>query len=172
MESAELGLPAPIQAEGYEASADSTLSLQVTPTPALLDETVKQPCNLKDADNKHQEGGISGQAVVTENNTAERAISKSKQRKLAKQERLAATKTERRAREKAAKKEKLAEKRRLVEEEGADPHEIGLAKKKKPRKGDKFNANVVIDLGFDDKMSEKVSLMLDRCLDTLLSSHK
>lgn len=97
-------------------------------------------------------------AADTAAGTAETTLSKSQQRKLARKERLAATKPERRAREKAAKKERLAEKRRLVEEEGADPYEIGLAKKKKPRKGERFNANVVIDLGFDNKMSEKVSI--------------
>lgn len=99
--------------------------------------------------------------ATTDTPTAsEPTLSKSKQRKLARQERLAASKPERRAKERAAKKEKLAEKRRRVEEEGADPYEIGLAKKKKPRKGVSFNANVVIDLGFDDKMSEKVGSII------------
>lgn len=69
---------------------------------------------------------------------------------------MAALKPERRARDKAAKKERKAEKRRLVEEEGADPYEIGLKKHKKAKKAEPFNANIVIDLGFDDKMSEKV----------------
>ncbi|KAK9899670.1 hypothetical protein P389DRAFT_191984 [Cystobasidium minutum MCA 4210] len=83
------------------------------------------------------------------------ALSKSQQRKRARQEKMAALKPERRARDKAAKKERKAEKRRLVEEEGADPYEIGLKKHKKAKKAEPFNANIVIDLGFDDKMSEK-----------------
>jgi hypothetical protein len=87
-------------------------------------------------------------------------LSKNQQRKLARKERLAADKGDRRAREKAARKDRKAEKRRLVEEEGADPYEIGLAKKRhKSNEVKRFDATVVVDLSFDDKMNEKVGTM-------------
>ena len=102
--------------------------------------------------------GAAGGVTAAESSTT--TLSKSQQRKKARQEKMAALKPERRARDRAHKKEKKAEKRRLVEEEGADPYEIGLKKmNKRVKRAEPFKANIVIDLGFDDKMSEKVCLI-------------
>lgn len=84
-------------------------------------------------------------------------MSKNAQKKAAKAERYAAQKLERRAKEKEAKREKkrvLAAKRAAGElDEGA-----GQARKRAriggPGRG--FGGRVVVDLGFDDMMSEKV----------------
>lgn len=84
------------------------------------------------------------------------ALSKSAQKRAERKERLAATKLERRAKEKAAKKEKRrikAEKRAAGELDSADEAE-SERKKKKPKL--EFGGRVLIDLGFDDKMLEKV----------------
>lgn len=103
--------------------------------------------------------GTSPAATLDGGTPATQTLSKNQQRKLERQEKLAATKHERRAREKAARKERQAEKRRMVEEEGADPVEIGLRKKARISGSVKrpFNATIIIDLGFDDKMTAKVS---------------
>ncbi|KAJ7639363.1 guanine-1-methyltransferase-domain-containing protein [Roridomyces roridus] len=79
--------------------------------------------------------------------------SKKSLKKAAKRERFQAQKLERRAREKVAKKEKQrirAEKRAAGELDEED-----LPKKKKPRVGPPFGGRVVVDLGFDEKMTEK-----------------
>lgn len=90
------------------------------------------------------------------------ALSKSQQKKLARKAKLEADKPARRAREKAARKENRAAKRKLVEEEGADPIALGLHKKQRTLNGKPtpFDANIVIDLSFDDKMTEKVHLSI------------
>ena len=77
--------------------------------------------------------------------------SKSALKKAAKAERYAAYRLERRAKEKEARKEKRrirAEKRAAAEEDD-DEHQ-----KKKIKL--EFGGRVVIDLGFDDKMTDKV----------------
>lgn len=86
------------------------------------------------------------------------AISKNQQKKLARAAKIAAERPARRAREKAARKENRAAKRKLVEEHGADPVAVGLHKKSRTIDGQRkpFDANIVIDLSFDDKMVEKV----------------
>ncbi|KAJ6561477.1 guanine-1-methyltransferase-domain-containing protein [Mycena vulgaris] len=84
--------------------------------------------------------------------------SKSSLKKAAKREKFAAQKLERRARERLARKEKKrakAEKRaagELDEEDEPQP--------KKRRVGPPFGGRVVVDLGFDDKMTEKEVLSL------------
>jgi tRNA (guanine9-N1)-methyltransferase len=104
-----------------------------------------------------------GEPITTEPDNAastetQPTLSKSQQKKLARKAKIEAERPARRAREKAARKEKRAVKRKLVEEEGADPIAIGLHKKPRTVNGQKhpFNANIVIDLSFDDKMTEKV----------------
>lgn len=80
--------------------------------------------------------------------------SKSSLKKAARREKIAATKLERRAKEKLAKKEKKrikAEKRAAGELDSDDE-----PKPKKRRVGPPFGGRVVVDLGFDEKMSEKV----------------
>ena len=88
------------------------------------------------------------------------ALSKNQQRRQRREAQRLANKPDRRAKERAMRKEKKAEKRRLVEEEGADPVEIGLQKKRARTESIvPFDATVVIDLSFDDKMSDKVCVM-------------
>ncbi|CAE7211117.1 unnamed protein product [Rhizoctonia solani] len=83
-------------------------------------------------------------------------LSKSAQKRLAKAERFAQLKLERRARE----KEQKVAKRKEREERIAAGEEPGPsdAKKRKVSRGGPvrpFNARIVIDLGFDEKMTEK-----------------
>jgi len=80
--------------------------------------------------------------------------SKSSLKKAARREKFAASKLERRAREKLAKKEKKrvkAEKRAAGELDSDDEP----PKPKKRRVGPPFGGRVVVDLGFDEKMTEK-----------------
>jgi tRNA (guanine9-N1)-methyltransferase len=89
--------------------------------------------------------------------TQPRPVSKKAMKKAAKAERIAATKLERRAREKEARKEKkriLAEKRAAGELNEEDEEET-RRRAKRPRID--FAGNVVVDLGFDELMSDKVS---------------
>lgn len=88
-------------------------------------------------------------------------LSKSAQKRLAKSERFAQIKLERRARE----KEEKAAKRKEREEREAAGEDAGPPEAKKrrvTREGQgpvrPFDARIVIDLGFDEKMTEKVSL--------------
>jgi len=84
-------------------------------------------------------------------------MSKNALKKAAKAERLAAMKLERRAREKEAKKEKKrqqAEKRAAGELDDED-EDANKRRAKKPRL--QFGGTVVVDLGFDDMMNDKVS---------------
>jgi tRNA (guanine9-N1)-methyltransferase len=79
-------------------------------------------------------------------------LSKSAQKKAIKAERYAALKLERRAREKEAKKQKkrlLAEKRALAPDDSDDRP---VHKKQRVEWG----ARIIVDLGFDDKMTDKV----------------
>jgi tRNA (guanine9-N1)-methyltransferase len=90
--------------------------------------------------------------------------SKSSLKKAAKAERLAAVKLERRAREKAARKLKkrtTAEKRAAGELDSDEEKEAAARAAKRARltgKKQPFGARVVIDVAFDDKMSERVRL--------------
>ena len=107
-------------------------------------------------------GPSSANVQVQSASELSRPLSKNQQKKQAKLAQIQANKLERRAHERVARKEKRSEKRKLVEEEGADPIEVGLVKKLRTT-GPKtpFACNIVIDLSFDDKMVEKVKL-LDR----------
>lgn len=102
-------------------------------------------------------------------------LSKNAQKRLLKQQRRDELKKERRAREKAAKKEK---RKRMHEEDEAKAVEGGgeevkpVNKKRKLEGGDgaakeekrPFGAKVVIDLGFDDKMTDRVMFFsLEAC---------
>lgn len=92
--------------------------------------------------------------------TQPQPLSKNAQKKLARAARLAEQKKERRAYEKEKKKEKkrqLAEKR-AAGELGDGAEEGGPRKKAKTDVGPRvpFKARIVVDLGFDDLMSENV----------------
>ncbi|KAH8118661.1 guanine-1-methyltransferase-domain-containing protein [Phellopilus nigrolimitatus] len=85
------------------------------------------------------------------------SLSKNAQKKAAKAGYLAEKKLERRAREKAAKKEKKREKRER-EAAGDDEDEEDEPRRKKAKKNRSarpFNARIVVDLGFDEKMNDK-----------------
>lgn len=91
-------------------------------------------------------------------------LSKKGQKKLARAARYQEAKLERRAKEKERKKEK----KRLAREETARKREAGepVSEDERPRKRAKttvaepFGARVVVDLGFDDKMTDKVRLKI------------
>ncbi|TDL29643.1 hypothetical protein BD410DRAFT_780115 [Rickenella mellea] len=101
-------------------------------------------------------------------------LSKNAQKRQLKAERIAAQKVERRAREKAAKKEKAkirAEKRAA----GEEVDELQAPKPKKPRISGpdaKFGARIVVDLGFDDKMSDREIISLCSQLGYTYNSHR
>ncbi|KII95276.1 hypothetical protein PLICRDRAFT_34118 [Plicaturopsis crispa FD-325 SS-3] len=84
-------------------------------------------------------------------------LSKNAQKKAAKMARYAEQKLERRAREKAVKKEKKLERaqKRAAGELDDDDEGGRKVKRAKLGKGTPFNARVVVDLGFDDMMSDK-----------------
>lgn len=98
----------------------------------------------------------SGKSTSPEN-TSEVVLSKKAQKRALKMARFEERKMERRAKEKASKKEKkrkraerLAAGEQLSEDEGQKRAKL-LNRAKEP-----FAARVVLDLGFDDKMSDKV----------------
>ncbi|KAK7049742.1 tRNA (guanine(9)-N(1))-methyltransferase [Paramarasmius palmivorus] len=88
--------------------------------------------------------------------SGEPKLSKKAMKKAAKQQRYQEMKLERRAREKEIKKEKkkiLHQKRAAGE---LDEEEIAkLDRRKKKRKLEPFGGKVIVDLGFDEKMTEK-----------------
>jgi hypothetical protein len=89
-------------------------------------------------------------------------LSKKAQKKALKAERYAAQKLERRAREKEAKKEKkrvLAEKRAAGEVEENGDIEGNKRKRARVGGGNVFGGRIVLDLGFDSMMREKVGLV-------------
>lgn len=100
---------------------------------------------------------------TTDNQSQPQPLSKKAQKKLRKAEYFAERKLERRAREKEKKKEKKRERaERLAAGEHDDEDDESNSRAKKRAKlahsgpRNAFGATVVVDLGFDDKMSEKV----------------
>jgi hypothetical protein len=95
---------------------------------------------------------------ISSGNTSETAVpSKKAQKRALKMARLEERKIERRAKEKAAKKEKKrkrAERIAAGEQLSEDEVTQKRAKTNQPKKP--FAARVVLDLGFDDKMNDKV----------------
>jgi len=105
------------------------------------------------------------------------ALSKNAQKRLLKAQRKEESRVGRRAHEKALKKAKKAERRekRARGELDDDEEETGRqGKRQKPsHEGpkQKFEARLVIDLGFDDTMTDRVSLFTSRihhCRESLL----
>lgn len=75
-------------------------------------------------------------------------------KRLARQQKLEAERPARKARDKALRKEKVAEKRKLIELGVIERPISKKAMLSAPRHP--FDATVVLDLGFDDLMNEKV----------------
>lgn len=110
------------------------------------------------------------ETLETESTDEHTPLSKNAQKKAVKLARFAALKPERRAREREMRKEKKKLKRTAEAEADADNGDgegeaSGSRKRVKvehtrgPRT--KFKARVVVDLGFDEMMSEKVRFILD-----------
>lgn len=107
-----------------------------------------------ESDNVAQESVVDEHPEIPDSEQVVAQPSKSSLKKAARREKLAALKLERRAKEKLAKKEKKrvkAEKRAAGELDSDDE-----PKPKKRRFGPPFGGRVVVDLGFDEKMTEKV----------------
>lgn len=107
-----------------------------------------------------QTQGNSDNGNIPEINTETQPLSKNAQKRLAKAARLAELKKERRAYEKEKKKEKkraLAAKRAAGELEDSEGEDAPRKKAKTEGKRTPFDARIVVDLGFDDLMSENVS---------------
>lgn len=92
-------------------------------------------------------------------------LSKKAQKRAAKAARLHELKLERRAREKVAKKNKRSERAQAIANGDLDKNTS--RKRRRINGGDEmeiFNARVVVDLGFDELMSDKVGVSLCSCL--------
>ena len=106
-------------------------------------------------------------------------LSKKAQKRLAKAAYIAERKKERRAAEKERRKEKkraLAEKRAAGELDGEEEEAARDRKRQKTEQGPRtaFNARVVVDLGFDENMTENVSGLSEleaSCLARRVVSH-
>ena len=107
-----------------------------------------------------------GSASVPE--TVSQPLSKNAQKRLLKAQRREECKAERRAHEKALKKAKKAERRekraRGELDDDEDEKARQVKRQKLPHDGpkEKFGARLVIDLGFDDKMTDRVSLSFSK----------
>ncbi|CDO68447.1 hypothetical protein BN946_scf184760.g3 [Trametes cinnabarina] len=126
------------------APGESSVASQATQADASAQQTAVQPASA---------------SASPAADTPSQPLSKKAQKKLAKAAYLAERKKERRAAEKERRKEKkrlLAEKRAAGE---LDPEEVAQLQKRKRQRTDKgprtfFNARVVVDLGFDEMMTE------------------
>jgi tRNA (guanine9-N1)-methyltransferase len=99
----------------------------------------------------------SQESVSTENTSEPKVLSKKAQKRALKMARLEERKVERRVKEKMAKKEKKRQRAERIaagEQVSEDERSQKRAKMNHFRKP--FAARVVLDLGFDDKMSDKV----------------
>ena len=105
---------------------------------------------------RHLPKSLRSMSESSTNNISITPLSKNAIKKAAKAARLAALKLERRAREKEAKKEKKrirAEKRAAGELDDDEQEEI---KRRMKRPKLQFGGTVVVDLGFDSMMNDKV----------------
>ena len=93
----------------------------------------------------------------SENTSETVVLSKKAQKRALKMARMEERKLERRAKEKAAKKEKKRKRaERIASGEQLSEDEMTQKRAKMNRTKEPFAARVVLDLGFDDKMSDKV----------------
>lgn len=133
-----------------------------TSTNSQLSAPDVQPTAPEEAQIHDQAQAQDSTTVSEDHQSQPQILSKNAQKKLRKAELFAERKLERRAREKEKKKEKKRERAERIaagEEEEGPEDDVRAKKRAKlnhglPRKA--FGARVVVDLGFDDKMSEKV----------------
>lgn len=130
----------------------------LVPTPAEPAGTATCPTDLSMSHCSHpcdQGLPVPDGAVISPEAKMAEPLSKKGQKKAAKAFRYAEQKAERRAREKERKKlKRAAAQPELHDEDGAAPQSKRI--KLCPSPKIKFSARLVIDLGFDDKMTEKV----------------
>lgn len=141
---------------GHAAKIDANVSASTTPEldPALASSAIETNANM-------DEGSSTQQLSQSEETEPVNAVplSKKGQKKQARAARYQEAKLDRRAKEKERKKEK----KRLAREETARKREAGepVSEDEQPRKRAKtmiaepFGARIVVDLGFDDMMTDK-----------------
>lgn len=91
-------------------------------------------------------------------------LSKKAQKRAAKAARLQELKLERRAREKEARKHKRRERAAAIANGELDENTSRKRRKTNTGETEIFDARVVVDLGFDELMSDKVGVSLHSCL--------
>ena len=103
---------------------------------------------------------MESKSTSSENTSEAVVLSKKAQKRALKMARMEERKLERRAKEKAAKKEKKRKRaERIAAGEQLSEDEMTPKRAKMSQVKEPFAARMVLDLGFDDKMSDKV-----RCL--------
>lgn len=140
-------------------ASNSQSSAPEAAPPTTQNEPQSEPQKSSIVDDEHQPQS----QLQSQSQLEPQPLSKKAQKKLRKAEFLAERKLERRAREKEKRKEKKRERaERIAAGEDIDPEDDGGSRAKKRAKlshgaaRKAFGARVVVDLGFDDKMSEKV----------------
>jgi len=99
---------------------------------------------------------MESKSTSSENTSEAVVLSKNAQKRALKMARVEERKLERRAKEKAAKKEKKRKRaERIAAGEQSSEDEMAQKRAKMSRVKEPFSARVVLDLGFDDKMSDK-----------------
>ncbi|KAL0580520.1 tRNA (guanine(9)-N(1))-methyltransferase [Marasmius crinis-equi] len=112
----------------------------------------------QDTNDTKEEVVLSEPTQIQENDvSSEPKMSKSAMKKAARRQAIQEQKKERRAREKEMRKEKkrVLHQKRLAGELDEDEKALLEQRAKKRRKLEPFGGKVVVDLGFDDKMTEK-----------------
>ena len=100
---------------------------------------------------------MESKSTSSENTSEAIVLSKKAQKRALKTARLEERKIERRAKERAAKKEKKRKRaERIAAGEQLSDDEVTQKRSKMDKPKEPFAARVVLDLGFDDKMNDKV----------------
>ncbi len=144
---------------GHAAKIDANVSASTTTEldPAIASSAIETNANMGEGSSTQQLSQSEGTEPVNA-----LPLSKKGQKKQARAARYQEAKLDRRAKEKERKKEK----KRLAREETARKREAGepVSEDEQPRKRAKtmiaepFGARIVVDLGFDDMMTDKVCL--------------
>jgi tRNA (guanine9-N1)-methyltransferase len=135
----------------------SSIFGQRSATSALaFDQSISSSTRLTTMESKSTSSENTSEAVV---------VSKKAQKRALKMARMEERKLERRAKEKAAKKEKKRKRaERIAAGEQLSEDEISKKRAKINQGKEPFAARVVLDLGFDDKMSDKVRCRYVCCM--------